>query len=107
MVLPVFEDTALIPISLEPVYGFSLSELKWLHAQLDFLPELYDSPTLEEALNRAIDKHPERRLDYIPYYLALRELNNPKFRQEGLDWLDKHKNDTYEPVDNGNEFKLH
>lgn len=107
MVLPVFDDTALIPRSLEPVYGVSLSEKGWLYSQIDFLPELYDSPTLEEAFDRAREKHPERWLDYMPYYLALRMLNDPNFRKEGLDWLDKHKDDTYEPADNGNEFKLH
>ena len=118
MVLPVFDDTALIPVSLEPVYGFSLSQLRWFHSQMDFLPELYDSPTLEDALDRAIEKHPDRRFDYFPYYLALRDLNNPQFRQEGLDWLEKHKEEygpgsggnatpIYHGDDSGNEFKLH
>jgi len=104
MVLPVFDDTALIPVSLEPVYGLSLSEKGWLYSQVGFLPELYDSPTLEEAFGRALEKHPERRMDYFPYYLALRLLNDPNFRKEGLDWLANHKGD--EP-DSGSGIKLH
>ena len=119
MVLPVFEQTALIPVSLEPVEGSALSDLSWMYYLMDFVPELEGSPTINDAMGRAIEEHRDRWDDYMPYYLALLMLNDPGFRQEGLDWLDKHK-EAYEPGnggghptpvyhadDSGNEFKLH
>ena len=119
MVLPVFDNTALIPVSLEPVEGSSLSNLSWMYYLMDFVPELSGSLTLEDALGRAVEEHRDRLRDYYPYYLALRLLGDPAFRQEGLDWLDRHKEayepgngggnatPTYHADDRGNEFKLH
>ena len=119
MVLPVFDDTALIPVSLEPVEGSALSDLSWMYYLMDFVPKLEGSPTINDAMGRAVEEHRDRWDDYMPYYLALLLLSNPDFRQEGLDWLDKHKEE-YEPGnggghatpvyhadDSGNEFKLH
>ena len=119
MVLPVFDDTALIPVSLEPVEGSALSNLSWMYYLMDFVPELSGSPTINDAMGRAVEEHHDRWGDYMPYYLALLMLSDPGFRQEGLDWLDKHK-EAYEPGngnghatpvyhadDSGNEFKLH
>ena len=120
MVLPVFDDTAMIPVSLEPVDGISDQgsfDSAWMYYLLDFVPELSDSPTISDALDRAIEKHPDRWGYYAPYYFALLILNDPNFRQEGLDWLEKHKDDgngpghgggtSYTVDDDGNEFKLH
>ena len=86
---------------------------------MDFVPELNGSLTLEDALGRAVQEHPDRLFDYWRYYRALSMLGDPEFRQEGLDWLEKHK-EAYEPGngnghptpvyhadDSGNEFKLH
>ena len=119
MVLPVFDQTALIPVSLEPVEGTALSNLSWMYYLMDFVPELNGSLTLEDALGRAVQEHPDRLFDYWRYYRALSMLGDPEFRQEGLDWLEKHK-EAYEPGsgnghatpvyhadDSGNEFKLH
>ena len=131
MILPVFDDTAMIPVSLEEVEGISdegAFNSSWLYYMLDFVPELGDSPTIPDALDRAVEKHPDRWGYYMPYFLALLILNDPDFRQEGLDWLEKwretHKNDEDNTVhhgggggsgggssrveeDSGNEFKLH
>lgn len=95
LILPVFEDTALIPISLEPVEGMSSEgqssyDLAWLYYMYDFVPELGESSTLPEAFARAASKHPERLGDYFPFFQALRLLDDPNFRQQGLDWLADH-----------------
>lgn len=125
MVLPVFDDTALVPVSFDPddsagsLSGGGSMSSAWLYYLLDFVPELGDSPTITEAMERAVEKNPERWGYYAPYYFALLMLNNPEFRQEGLDWLDKHKEEygpgnggghatpIYHGDDSGNEFKLH
>ena len=122
MILPVFDDTAMIPISLEEVEGISDDgsfTTSWLYYLMDFVPELGESPTITDALERAVSRNPDRWGYYMPYYLALLLLNDPGVRQEGLDWLEKHKEEyehgngggnatpVYHAEDNGNEFKLH
>ncbi|MBR4255098.1 MAG: Tad domain-containing protein [Lentisphaeria bacterium] len=88
MVLPVFTETALIPIAMEPVDGFSMLDLDWLYYLTEFVPLLSGSPSLEDAWERAVELYPTH-LGYYAYYVAaLAMLGNPVFRQAGLDWLD-------------------
>ena len=88
MVLPVFTKTALIPISLEPVEGFSMLDIAWLYYLTEFVPLLADSPTLEDAWAKAMERYPSHLHYFVYYYQALCMINDPDFRQSGLDWLD-------------------
>ncbi len=88
MVLPVFTKTALIPISLEPVEGFSMLDVAWLYYLTEFVPLLADSSTLEDAWARAMERYPRHLHFFSYYYQALRMINDQDFRQSGLDWLD-------------------
>ena len=88
MILPVFTETALIPIALEPVEGMSMSDIDWLYYLTEFVPLLSGSPSLEDAWNRARELYP-RHLGYFSKYVsALAVIGDPEFRRAGLDWLD-------------------
>ena len=87
MILPVFEDTALIPTALEPVDGMSMLDLDWLFYLLEFVPILARSPSLEDAWREAAALHPGHLHYYAYYYSALLLLNDPTFRQTGINWL--------------------
>ena len=90
MILPVFTDTALIPIALEPVEGMSSTlDIAWIYYLTEFVPLLSGSPSIEESWERAVSMYPHH-LHYFWYYVqALHMINDPAYRQEGLDWLDK------------------
>jgi len=88
MILPVFTETALIPIALEPVDGFSMLDLDWLYYLTEFVPLLSGSPSLEDAWMRAMVLYPNHLGHYSYYVSALGLLNDPDFRKAGLDWLD-------------------
>ena len=90
MILPVFTDTALIPIALEPVEGVSSSlDIAWIYYLTEFVPLLSGSPSIEDSWERAMSMYPNH-LHYFWYYVqALHMINDPAYRQEGLDWLDK------------------
>ena len=88
MILPVFTKTALIPISLEPVEGFSMLDIAWLYYLTEFVPLLADSLTLEDAWARAMERYPNHLRYFLYYYQALCMINDQDFRQSGLDWLD-------------------
>ncbi len=88
MILPVFTETALIPIALEQVDGMSMSDIGWLYYLTEFVPLLSGSPSLEDAWTRAMQLYPEHA-GYFSYYVsALAVLSDPEFRRAGLDWLD-------------------
>ena len=90
LILPVFTDTALIPIALEPVEGMSSSlDIAWIYYLTEFVPLLSGSPSIEESWERAASMYPNH-LHYFWYYvLALYMINDPAYRQEGLDWMDR------------------
>ena len=114
MILPVFDDTAMIPVSLEEVESMSDDgsfNSSWLYYLLDFVPELSGSPTIPDAMERAVEKHPDRWGHYMPYYLALLILNDPGFREEGKEWLEewreKHKDDDNNSNNNNHNNSHH
>ena len=88
MVLPLFTETALIPIALEPVEGFSSAlDIPWLFYLTEFVPLLSGSPSIQDSWEEAAVQYPDH-LKYFWYYVqALHMLNDPVYRQEGLNWL--------------------
>ena len=88
MVLPVFTETALIPIAMEPVDGFSMLDLDWLYYLTEFVPLLSGSPSIQDAWVRAMELYPDHLGYFSKYVAALAMLNDPEFRQAGRDWLD-------------------
>ena len=87
MVLPVFTETALIPIALEPIDGFSMLDIDWLFFLTEFIPLLPGSPSLQDAWERAAELYPNHLGHYAYYVSALAMLDNPAFRQAGINWL--------------------
>ena len=88
MVLPVFTETALIPIALEPADGFSMLDIGWMYYLTEFVPLLSGSPSIQDAWDRAARLYPGH-LRYFSYYVAaLAMLDNPAFRRAGIEWLD-------------------
>ena len=105
MVLPVFTETALIPIALEPVDGMSMLDIGWMYYLTEFVPLLSGSPSLQDAWQRAMERYPNH-LGYFSYYVsALAVLNDPEFRQAGLDWLDATA--VWAKDENGNRYPLY
>ena len=88
MVLPVFTETALIPIALEPVDGFSMLDIGWMYYLTEFVPLLSGSPSIQDAWDRAAGLYPDHLRYFAPYVSALAMLDNPTFRQAGISWLD-------------------
>ena len=88
MILPVFTETALIPIALEPVEGMSMSDIGWLYYLTEFVPLLSGSPSIQDAWGRAMELYPGHLGYFSKYVSALAVLGDPEFRQAGLDWLD-------------------
>ena len=105
MVLPVFTETALIPIALEPVDGMSMLDIGWLYYLTEFVPLLSGSPSLQDAWQRAMILYPSH-LGYFSYYVsALAILSDPEFRRTGLDWLDATA--VWAKDENGNRYPLY
>ena len=94
MVLPIFTETALIPVPLESLGGGSMYDKAWGYYLKEFVPLLSGSPSIQDAWERAVDLAKDdpkiqAHLGYYAYYVsALAMLSNPEFRQAGLDWLD-------------------
>ena len=88
LVLPVFTHSVLIPISLDPPEGLSMLDVAWLYYLTEFVPLLAESSTLEDAWAQAMEQYPRHLHYFWRYYDALRKINDPDFRQAGLDWLD-------------------
>ena len=87
MVLPVFTETALIPIALEPVEGFSMLDIGWLYYLAEFVPLFSESSSLEDAWRRAAERYPNHLGYFSDYYRALVLIGDPNYRQQGLNWL--------------------
>lgn len=88
MILPVFTETALIPIAMEPVEGFSMLDIEWLYFLTEFIPLLSGSPSLMDSWMRAAELYPNHLRYFQRYFYALVLLGDPGFRQTGIDWLD-------------------
>ena len=105
MILPVFTETALIPIAMEPVDGMSMLDIDWLYYLTEFVPLLSGSPSLEDAWQRARELYPTHLGYYSKYVSALALLSDPNFRQAGLDWLDATA--VWTKDENGNRHPLY
>ncbi|MBP5586089.1 MAG: Tad domain-containing protein [Lentisphaeria bacterium] len=105
MVLPVFTETALIPIALEPVDGMSMSDIDWLYYLTEFVPLLSGSPSLQDAWQRASELYPTHLGYFSKYVSALAVLSDPEFRRAGLDWLDATA--VWAKDENGNRYPLY
>ena len=86
LVLPVFTETALIPVALEPVYGFEQNEKDWIVFLTKFVPLLGECSTLEEAWDNA---DPEIRRHSRRFYNALQKISDYRWREQGINWLEK------------------
>ena len=85
LVLPVFDDVIMIPVSLEfPGYS-KLQDPEYFAFKTKYLPELGTRDTIEEMSDWiAKQAHPEY---YWQYHSALLKLNDPAYRQRGIAWL--------------------
>lgn len=90
LVLPVFRDTALIPIALEgdDDTTMGMGDIDWYYYLTEFVPLLSQSATIDEAWERAGEMPGNHRGYYQSYKDALKLLDDPAFRKTGLDWLD-------------------
>lgn len=87
MVLPVFTHAALIPISLEPVYGISTLDVGWYYFLTEFVPILGHSASLQAAWSEASGRYPDHANYFSYYYNALLMLDDPEYRNQGIEWL--------------------
>lgn len=105
MILPVFTETALIPIALEQVDGMSMTDIDWLYYLTEFVPLLSGSPSIQDAWTRAMQLYPDHANYFSKYASALVVLGDPEFRQAGLDWLDATA--VWTKDENGNRHPLY
>lgn len=86
MVLPVFTQTALIPVALERSYGTAMDDRAWILYLTEFLPALGMSDTLEDAQRYMKPEHYQTVKD-AGYIDLIRKLADPAWRAEGIRWL--------------------
>ncbi|MBQ7401305.1 MAG: Tad domain-containing protein [Lentisphaeria bacterium] len=89
LVLPVFTDVALIPISLEPVSGFEQNDKGWIVFLTKYVPLLGASDSLDEAWEKMIKEHPDEAHYCTRYQNALKKISDPNWREAGKNWLEK------------------
>lgn len=87
VVFPVFTHSVLLPVSLEPPSGFGTLDVGWFYYLTEFIPILGQSSSLSEAWEQAAKQYPDHTNYFSPYYSALKKVNDPAWRQRGLDWL--------------------
>lgn len=86
MVLPVFTQTALIPVALERSYGTAMEDRAWILYLTEFLPALGMSDTLEDAQKYMKPEH-YQTVKEAGYIDLIRKLADPAWRAEGIRWL--------------------
>ena len=86
MVLPVFTQTALIPVALERSYGTAMDDRAWILYLTEFLPALGMSDTLEDAQRYMKPEH-YQTVKEAGYIDLIRKLADPAWRAEGIRWL--------------------
>ena len=111
LVLPVFTETALIPVALEPVSGFEQNDKGWIIFLTKFIPLLgentsgrggggssdenseSDSNDAVSILNKTMAEMRQANPDdsrYCNRYVeALKKISNPLWRARGKTWLEK------------------
>ncbi len=87
MILPVFKDVSMIPISLEfPGYS-KLQDPEFFAFLTKYLPELGTRDTIEEMSDWIQNQtHPEY---YQKFHQAMIRLDTLSWRQKGIDWLEE------------------
>ena len=86
MVLPVFEKAAIIPVSLEDPGGFDPFDYQWYAFLTEYLPHLGTVSSLAEQ--EAWMTSQAHSSWYSSYHAALKKLDNPEWRAQGIAWLD-------------------
>ena len=84
IVLPVFDRSAIIPASLENPGSSPLADYNWSKFQLEYLPALGTVDSLD-----AMPEHLKRAHQWR--HEMLKKLDDPAWRQQGLDWLNTPK----------------
>lgn len=87
MVLPVFTEVALMPVSLEGHGENSQLDRGWILYLTKFLPILGQSSSLGDAWTKAAEDYPEYLSYFSYYYNALQKISNEEWRKRGLNWL--------------------
>ena len=82
-----------------------MGDIDWLYFLTEFNPILAESSSLEDAWQRAASTYPNHLHCYAYYYAALRLLDNPNFRQAGINWLDATA--VWGRDENGNRYPLY
>ena len=82
MVLPVFAETALIPVALENPGMNPLANYHWYLYLLNYMPALGNANSLDE-----IPQDLQRQ--FSNYHSLLKKVDNPSWRQFGIDWLER------------------
>ncbi len=86
-ILPCFERSVLIPVSLEPESGVDPFDYKWYAFLTEYLPALGTCNSLDEMGPEKLPD-PSKWSWFIYYHNALKKLDDPAWRQQGIDWLD-------------------
>lgn len=82
MVLPVFSETALIPVALENPGMNPLADINWYLFLLNYMPALGNANTLD-----SIPQDLQRQFRH--YHSLLKKVDDPAWRQFGIDWLER------------------
>lgn len=82
MVLPVFSETALIPVALENPGMNPLADYKWYLYLLNYMPALGQT-------NKLDGMPPDLQREFRSYHNILKKADNQSWRQFGVDWLER------------------
>ena len=82
MVLPVFSETALIPVALENPGMNPLANYNWYLYLLNYMPELGKANSLDQIPQNL-------QSQFRTYHNLLKKADNPSWRQFGIDWLER------------------
>ena len=87
MILPVFQQTALIPVALERPDGLEMEDRAWIIYLTKFLPALGKSESLDEVQDFMTKEH-YNLVNNAGYPGLIRKLMDPQWRAAGRMWLD-------------------
>ena len=82
IVLPVFFETALIPVALENPGMNPLADFNWYLFLLNYMPELGKVNSLDSIPG-------DLQRQFRTYHNILKKADNPAWRQFGIDWLER------------------
>ena len=82
IVLPVFSESALIPVALEDPGMNPLADYKWYLFLLNYMPVLGQVMRLDDIPQ-------DLREEYSHYHSILQKADNAAWRQFGIDWLER------------------